>query len=325
MIFFASIIFFYPSLIVAGNYALIIQGHNPELAVWDRDFQERGHHWWDIALLYKALINAEVPEENIVVLWGAGDDWGMDDYRSPDRYRFPMVDYSATKRNFRFVCDSLSRIITDKDILMVFFYGHGQKNVFYLCHEANPVDSLTGDELAVILGWIPYQYRMIGFQSCYSGFFTKNPILADNRTVILSATDANHLAWSADDIVIPGQNFKNPGFENEIIGGLVFYHGEWWGHFLTCLMGGVLPSLISGECGIMMVRIDQNQDERVSLQETHEYILARDSRIPIIKDYIIGKDTIYWEFPQIQDLGGISDRFYIWPKIEVEEKVDEFK
>jgi hypothetical protein len=293
----------------AANYAVIIEGSTVKMfegkAPANVHYGERwgfDEFWTDCAYIYDLLRSQGVPEENIWALWGDGSQWGVGQPSIPERFWIPFVDMACTRKNLDSICSHLTHVLTSEDMLIVYTFDHGGShgnNVSFLCLYDDNIDDTT---FARLFDAIPYRYRIFWMQQCFSGGFIDN--LENKSTIILTSTGADNVAWRADDVEYPNGP-QIPGFENQIYVNppdtFIVNHGEWNTHLLTSFSGGWLPSLYYPD-PVFRDSIDQNHDGRISLLETNNWILYRDSRP---------------ENPQFSDLGNLAERFYIWPTIQV--------
>ncbi len=294
------------SLITAAEvYTVIIQGSSPNDGMLPPDaeptygnYSYMDEFWQDPLLLYLALQNTANPEKpglenNIFVLWGDGSQWGYEDTTYQPRYRVPYVDMSASRENLEIVCDYLSGVVTNEDILLVYTFDHGGFKTLYLYQSF-----IYDTAFARLFDQISYKYRWFGMQQCYSGSFI--PALANEQTVVMASCDSIEGAWRADDILKPGDTLI-AGIENERYESRIYHHGEWNFHLLTGFWGGIMPSLY-WPGPIFRDLIDTDSNGKISLAEIHNWILARDSQ---------------FESPQLSDPGNFADQFYVWPEVEI--------
>jgi len=290
-----------------ANYAVIIQGSSPDKGMAAKGtitYGEKGYmneFWQDPLLLYQALENAGVAEENMFVLWGDGTDWGYNDTSYQPRYRVKYVDMDASLKSVDSIANYLAKVLTDEDILFVYTFDHG-----WFKHICLRDGDISDTAFARLFNQIPCKYRWIGMQQCESGGFIN--VLQNEKTVMMTSTDSMNSAYRADNVFRPGEGVIQ-GSENEIYNGNAYNHGEWNMHLLTGFQGGLLPSLYIPE-PIFRDSIDTDRNGKISLLEIQTWINKRDS-------------WTGWETPQFSDLGGLAANFYVYPQIEVQTAVEE--
>jgi len=285
-----------------GRYAVLIAAADP-------DFDE---FWNDLKIMHDILIDVygyiddgdpgfDPTTDNIAVLYGNGDDMKKGKYAPHS----PITDLAATKDNIQTVFTKLNGVMTNNDFLFVFTFDHGNyedinENGHADLGESAMLHTQDGDIrdddfASSYVGLIQhYSRRVFVMQQCFGGGFIDD--LSNARTVILTASRGDEIAWRADD---------NPNQENENVRGTVFNHGEFNYHFMSALRG-VTPQ---GNA----VNADGNGNGYVSIAEAFNYVFFWDSINPNGGNYVNqdrdgdGKPDV--EHPQLDDDGnGLSQQ-----------------
>jgi len=237
---------------MGNRYAVLISG----------DLAETGYDefWNDVVLMREALIQNGFPAGNIFVLYGNGADY-FNASRPNPRYRpSPAITNSAANQTN--VTNALTGLangtngmpqLTSDDLLFIWTFDHGNSDGTnsYLC--LTDVDMLD-TTFASLVNQIPYAYRIICMQQCFSGGFL--PHLAGDRNVILTACSSTQLGNRSDT-------------ENEVVNGVTYNHGEFNFHLLSAITG----QTVTGTA----VNADADGNGFVTMQEVFNYVQTNDS------------------------------------------------
>lgn len=235
------------------KYAVLISG----------DQAESGYDefWNDVVLMREALIQNGFLADHIYILYGKGTDFSSAKRSNPLYRPHPAItNFPADLTNVEMVFTSMAQgknnmpQLTNKDILFIWTFDHGfaDKKNSYLCL----IDGdLMDENFAKLVNKIPYAYRIICMQQCFSGGFI--PHLSNNKTVILTACSDQETANRSDN-------------ENETVNRIIYNHGEFNYHLLSAITGKTVNNVY--------VNADTNSDGFVSMKEAFNYIKTSDSQ-----------------------------------------------
>jgi len=243
------------------RYAVLISG----------DIAENGfpEFFFDVVLMRDMLITNGFAAGNIFVLYGDGADYNSATYPAA-RYRPnpAITTLSATAANVRAIFSDLAngtngrpRLIND-DLLFVWTFDHGSQTpitpnsntlISALC--LRDVD-MRADDFAGAIDVVPHAFRVICMQQCRSGGFI--PYLASDRTVILTAVQADRDAFPTDNTA-----------ERETIAGRIYPHGEFNYYLLAAFNG---QDLLGNA-----VNADTNNNGFVTIREVFDHIANHES------------------------------------------------
>ena len=243
------------------RYAVLISG----------DIAENGYpeFFFDIVLMREMLIGHGFQANHIFVLYGDGADYNSAGYPAA-RYRpAPAISNSAaTIANVQAIFSDLANgtngrpQLTDNDLLFVWTFDHGGQGPITPGSATLISDlglrggAMRADDFAAALNVVPHAFRIICMQQCRSGGFI--PYLSSDRTVILTAAEADRNAHPTDDAV-----------EQEMIGGIRYPHGEFNFYLLAALRGQNLLGTA--------VNADSNGNGFVTMREAFDFIIAHES------------------------------------------------
>lgn len=243
------------------RYAVLISG----------DLAENGYpeFFFDVVLMREMLIGNGFPANHIFVLYGDGADYNSANYPAA-RYRPnpAITDLSATMANVQAIFSDLANgtngrpQLTDDDLLFVWTFDHGSQ--IPISPGSATLISTLGlrggdmrvDDFATAINLIPHAFRIICMQQCRSGGFI--PHLATDRTVIVTAAEADRNAHPTDDVA-----------ERETIGGRIYPHGEFNFYLLAALNG---QNLLGNAANA-----DANGDGFTTMGEVFDYIVNHES------------------------------------------------
>ncbi|MCK4525759.1 T9SS type A sorting domain-containing protein [candidate division WOR-3 bacterium] len=204
----------------------------------------------------------------------------------------------------------ITEAVRKDDCLYVSGFGpEGTKS--YLCLMDYPIsDAVFADKFETIQAG----KKVYWMQQCYSGGFIDD--LEDTHTVVTTACDALELAWCAEDIPwhnidnwqsdpnppLNWENYVIEGSENEIVGDVTYYHGEFNYH----IMNVVRRETPTGATNLGPSGYD---DYLISMSEAYDYVNSWDSRKYPIMDSL--GNTLPPEHPQYSDAGNIGDGTFL--------------
>ena len=244
------------------------------------------------------------------------------------KYATSFVDGPASLAKLDTLTQSWANTLDSNDILYYVVLGHGGWEDGHSYVRAYDGQKLTDSIMALDFNRINC-YKLIVFNPCRTwgrgncpdscGFATwlgyKAPRTVSHKSVLMSAAGPQP-AWSpgpCDDRPYQGAR-AIPGLENEWYGGQRYAHCEFLFHFLTALNGGAEPSGYyshHGPPGFFFDSMDVlfgNGDSRISVAEAFRWARHRDSRLD--------------EDNQMLDLGGLANRFELWPRIALMDSLD---
>jgi len=296
-----------------GRYAVLISRYT----VSDGEHEA---FWNDLRIFHDILVERGYLDDNtpgfnpatdhIAMLFGDGNDVK---YSFNVKYGTPpgvtITDYSATKSNIKKVFQKLAQVMTDRDILFVLTFDHGNHGSGHSYLNVQDGDIRDDDFANNYVGLIQHYYRRYFImQQCFSGGFIDD--LENSKTVILTAAKEDQVAHPCDS---EEENEHDPYGD---------YHGEFLFHLESALRG-LTPT---GK----VVNADSDGNGYVSLKEAFDYAYSWDSWNPDGNHYpanplnpgegirshdIDGNGKIDYssdiEYPQLSDVGGISDEAYL--------------
>jgi len=237
--------------------------------------------WNDTVRMYDILVNkAGFDPNNVVVLWGDGTDWSSSHPTSVcDKYDASIVDYAATMGNVQGIFGVLAGVMTSNDSLFVWTFDHGAtgpgrdsrtRGDSFLCL----MDGwMTDVEFAELMNAIPYKYRTIFMQQCFSGGFIDDLTRGRDgrKTAIYTACRGDESGWRADDVNIPpGCVWENEDcWDSHSSSMLIAWHGEFDYYFMNALEWLTTEGTT--------VNADANGDGSVCSYEAFLWALAHDS------------------------------------------------
>lgn len=262
--------------IVAANvvkkYALLVCG----------DVAESGFDsfWNDTVWMYKMLKAKGYKPEDILVLYGNGNDFVSANpfYKVPEK----VTDFAATTGNLITVLDGLKNgdaakgipKIDGNDSLFVWLFDHGGLTAGGEATLCMMNGSLTASQIAAKLNALSYDRRAIFAQQCFSGGFI--PPLRNAKTYVSAACKANETAHVADT-------------EREVVNGKTYTHGEF-NYYVIAAFDKKYPT----GAGVNADTITANG--KISAKEANAWWVSKENRS---------------ETPQSDDMGGIGNGFYL--------------
>jgi hypothetical protein len=243
------------------RYAVLISG----------DLAENGYpeFFFDVVLMREALIANGFPANHIFVLYGDGADYNNAFYPAA-RYRPnpAITDLAATSANVQAIFSDLANgtngrpQLTNDDLLFVWTFDHGDQ-IPTAPGSATLISTLglrggdmRADDFATAINVVPHAFRIVCMQQCRSGGFI--PHLASDRTVILTAAQADRNAHPSDDAA-----------ERETINGRIYPHGEFNFYLLAAMNG---QDLLGNA-----MNADANGNGFTTMREVFDFIIANES------------------------------------------------
>ncbi len=243
------------------RYAVLISG----------DLAENGYpeFFFDVVLMRQMLLDAGFPAGHIFVLYGDGTDYNSATYPAA-RYRpSPAItQLAATKVNVQAIFSDLANgtngrpQLTNDDLLFVWTFDHGSQvpispgSSTLISTLGLRDNDIRADDFAAAINAVPHAFRIICMQQCRSGGFVS--YLASDRTVILTAAQANWNAHPTDDAT-----------ERETIGTRVYPHGEFDFYLLAALNG---QDLLGNTANANV-----NNNGFTTMREVFDYIVNHES------------------------------------------------
>ena len=243
------------------RYAVLISG----------DIAENGYpeFFFDVVLMRETLIANGFQAGNIFVLYGDGADYNNTAYPAA-RYRPnpAITNLSATSANVQAIFSDLANgthgrpKLTHDDLLFVWTFDHGGQvpitpgSTTLISTLGLRGGDMRADDFATAIDVVPHAFRVICMQQCRSGGFL--PYLASDRTVILTAAQADWNAHPTDDAA-----------ERETIAGKIYPHGEFNFYLLAALNG---QDLLGNAADA-----DADNNGFVTMREVFDYITSNES------------------------------------------------
>lgn len=245
------------------RYAVLISG----------DLAENGYpeFFFDVVLMRDMLIANGFPNNHIFVLYGDGTDYNSATYPAA-RYRPnpAITNLAATRANVQDIFSDLANgtngrpQLTNDDLLFVWTFDHGgqipinpgSSTLISTLGLRGELYGMRADDFATAINVVPHAFRIICMQQCRSGGFI--PYLASDRTVILTAAQADWNAHPSDDAA-----------EREVIGGRTYPHGEFNFYLLAALNG---QDLLGNAANA-----DANGNGFTTMREVFDYIATHES------------------------------------------------
>ncbi|UCF07914.1 MAG: DUF2817 domain-containing protein [Thermoplasmata archaeon] len=232
--------------------------------------------WNDIVLMYWTLLENGYKDENIIILYGNGEDYEDTRYDPDYDPTSQITDFAATKYNVEMVFYGLAYggipgvpQMNSNDFLFVYTFDHGdlvwdpaiEDWVSTLCLIG---DDMKANEFAWSVGQIDCAYKLFFMQQCHSGGFIE--YLDEDNYVVVTACDKFEVAYRADDLDKDG----NYIMENEVLYGVTSHHGEFNYYFMNAFRK-VTPLGIH-------VDADITNNDKVSSYEAFRWVVLHDSR-----------------------------------------------
>jgi hypothetical protein len=243
------------------RYAVLISG----------DLAENGYpeFFFDVVLMREALMANGFLANHIFVLYGDGADYNSVIYPAA-RYRPnpAITDLAATIANVQAIFSDLANgtngrpQLTDDDMLFVWTFDHGDQipttpgSPTLISTLGLRGGDMRADDFAAAVNVVPHAFRIICMQQCRSGGFI--PHLSSDRTIIITASEANRNAHPSDDAA-----------ETETINGRIYPHGEFNFYLLAALNG---QDLLGNA-----MNADANNNGFTTMREVFDFIIANES------------------------------------------------
>lgn len=251
--------------------------------------------WNNTFLMWELLYTGGFSNDSIHVLWQEGND-----QPEPPRYQASyhgltkITDNSATKSNVESIFNWLSGEMDSDDFLFCWTLGHGVREG--LVSKLILVDGkMSPSEFKQYVNPVSYKHRVFVLTQCYSGGFIDD--LKNWETVVITACADTELSFVADN----KDTLCNPATENEFLG-IWYYHGEFDFHFAN----SIREKKVYPYDNPPLVDADEDNDDKVSMEEAFIYTFANDSRREKFCSSPWGSET-----PQYKDLGGIGDGIFL--------------
>lgn len=235
-------------------------------------------HWYDLVVQYKMLRESGFDKNNIYVLYGNGTDFDTinREYDSRTLFGSTITRCAVTKENIQLVFNTLSTVMTENDLLYVWWMGHGKCEPpdscnlsLFIGYTDRNNDRVTDDELGEYINCVSHcKKRIIAIMACHSGGFIDDMRIQGNRTVTLTSSRCDQNSYSCDGRlncdIVPHAEFN---------------------YTLTTALNRRDP------CNLFVPPdIDRDHDNLISLREAHIY----------------NERTMRYSTPQIGDPDGIS-------------------
>jgi hypothetical protein len=204
--------------------------------------------WHDTYLMWEMLMEMGYNKDNIIVLYGDGDDfwdtepgaWVHGRYRPSNiNVDGQITKYAATIGNVELAAQELQNRMTESDFLFVWTFGHGK--VIDLQNKVSALilrdGEMTDSHFADYFNLIPAHKKVYWMQQCAGGGFYDN--LQSENTFFSSAANMGD-ASRADDKTKYGIDIS--GRENEVrsdpvYGERIYTHGEYNFHMYSSTTG----------------------------------------------------------------------------------------
>jgi hypothetical protein len=177
-------------LVQARNYAVMISAGRAtaDNAMYNSEF------WYDMLLQYMTLLDEGYSHEDIIVLYGFGNDFPSENPNYKVPYR--VSDAAVNRENIKATFGELSEIMTEDDFLYVWWMGHGGVSSGKLYMYIQTTGEIVWDyEFAEWVGEISeYDVRSFSFMTCHSGGILDD--LAGRRSVVMSSSTLAQSSYS---------------------------------------------------------------------------------------------------------------------------------
>lgn len=286
----------YMILNAAEKYAILIAGDYTAAGVpvekqWNDGLGDNTEFWNDLHLQWEMLYQKGYSKENIKVLFAHGIDlWKEPDHEDHDtRYRAEYItnDPTSTIVNYPATTAGLNSAIseipsTSDDFLYVWVMSHGgsptQSSLCFLDAE------LTASQFADIVKYIPAYKKSIVINANYAQDFENQ--YWGNSLVHLQLSAYGTKSYRADDHTNNGDYIDQ--LENELINGILYYHGELSFHNYIANVGHK-PLGETEYDGYNLAFVDFDGDGIKKISETYFWAKVKHSGngTPFFKDYNI--------------------------------------
>jgi hypothetical protein len=232
--------------------------------------------WSDIVIMYWTLLENGYKDENIIILYGYGEDYEETRYDPDYDPANHITDFAATKYNVELVFYGLAYgeipgvpQMENEDFLFVYTFDHGGLIWDDLVGDWVSTVCLIGEDMKAYefgfsVGQINCAYKMFFMQQCHSGGFIE--YLDEDNYVVVTACDKFGGAYRADD----RDKHGNYIMENEVLYDTIYHHGEFNYYFMSAFRK-VTPLGIH-------VDADLTNDNKISAYEAFRWTVIHDSR-----------------------------------------------
>jgi len=190
----------------AKNYAVLISAGQTtsDGSVYNSEY------WYDLVLTYRMLVDQGYDHDDIFVLYGDGQDFPSQRpcYQNP--YPVDIVDLPNDGAHVEAVFDSLAGLVTDDDVLYVWWMGHGSREWWVGGFHLKLLIENTGETLwdVILASHIDqvedYRLRVCSFMTCFSGGIiddlegAKSVVITSSTFEQPSASDLLCDTWHAE-------------------------------------------------------------------------------------------------------------------------------
>ncbi len=281
------------------NFAVLISTFNVT-----NEIDTHSSAWYDLVMLYSALISNGFSAANIFVLYGTGIDFNTTHFRYSSTTNFHRnitqwpADESSIKKIFQMLSTGAQNTIlsdgstidipqlTMNDLLFVWWNGHGFK--------ASGMNTAAVIKFQDVNGnWIfennlvnyfsvadKYSSRLLIFQTCCSGGIIPN-FTTTRDTIVMTSADYYQEAFSDDYVEIIAMTFWTrvwytfQNFFRQVLWlsrvEIKFIDVIWHSPFNYHLYSAIMRHKTDG--GSLTDNPDENNDNKISVQECFNYIV----------------------------------------------------
>jgi len=183
----------------AKNYAVLISAGESTTD----NAEENSEYWYDLFLQYTTLIDKGYDHEDVYVLYGEGFDFISQHLEYHNPYPIASItDFNNYKLTIESVFNSLDNVMTDNDLLYVWWMGHGMQSLGHLRMRIENVPGNTSNgwvwdyEFASFVNQISnYRIRIFSVMTCFSGGIIDD--LDKPKTIVITSSTFNQLSYSA--------------------------------------------------------------------------------------------------------------------------------
>jgi len=311
----------------AKNYAVLITGDTPTTGytradgTWQIGAYSSGTNydefWNDTYLMWQTLFDLGWKDENIFVLYSGGVDWpdAADQYDVYSNYWNDyslghIVDYRARYSDVQNMFTWLANgnttegipQVSENDNLFIWTFGHGgdpDDNGGYGTLKLENDTEMPETDFSNYLDQISCNKRIVVMEQCFGGSFVD--ALENSNTIILTAADETERAWRADNLEADGDSPNVDPYENEVVNGNTYSHGEFNYHVMNATL---LETVYYGHS---TASADINSDGLASIQETGNWMISRNSYKELEPP---GMASVVMH-PQYSDLGNLGSSTYL--------------
>lgn len=250
-------------------------------------------YWYDLFLMYEALIGLGYTHDHIYVLYANGSDFDSRHPRfSANEFHPEWPDQITDYNNYKATIDTffgwLGPVITEDDDLFVWWMGHGShygdcNDVEFLIE--NTYEKVRDYEFKGYLDNISnYRTRVISFMTCFSGGII-DEFMNDTNTIVSTSSNCELSSYMGSG--------ESPAFNT--FDGSIVRHSEY-NYNLACALAGkdALGNPIDP------ASIDLNGDMITDMQEVLSYLWDNKTKFGSAEDS-------WCSYPQFYDSSGIAD------------------